>query len=132
MKEREKRSALECIIHLRKPLGEGAQLQETTKCAMSSMWATVTQTVTLPIPFESSTTLRFRENIKIPERKVERQGKYMKQTLLPFPKAENKPPGNIQVREKRYFNLNMKFIFCSTLDFKYERDQKSVGFIFNE
>lgn len=56
----------------------------------------------------------------------------MKQTLLLFPMAENKPPGNIQVREKRYFNLNMKFIFCSRLDFKYERDQKSVVFIFNE
>lgn len=45
-REREKRSTIECIIHLRKPLGEGAQLQETTKCAVSSLWTTVT----LPIP----------------------------------------------------------------------------------
>lgn len=83
-------------------------------------------------PFESSTMLRFRGKVKISERKIEGQWKCIKQTLLPFPMAENKPPGNIQVREKRYFNLNMKFIFCSRLDFKYERNRKPVGFIFKE
>lgn len=74
--EKEKRSAIEYLIHFRKPAREGARSEEPTKSVKAHIWMTAAQTFSPSHPLLEPNNVETQGSPEITERKAERQLKY--------------------------------------------------------